>query len=149
MLLLSPYLHATYCSVIGRNRDNTTVFRNRKEPGALSLCTGTCKGVGVYDCNTYGARGQTFWFLPVNSLFPTHKTSKTAGSGQLFLLDGCDEKSMRWGRQISGDKAELLTSCWQKNTANYIHYLSVLNTHKKSTTHWKIFKNPQRLSPLS
>ncbi len=67
-----------------RNRDYTAVFRNKKEPGAFSLHRGL-PGGGVYDCNTYEACGQTSWFLPVNSLFPPHKTSKTVGSVFLYL----------------------------------------------------------------
>jgi hypothetical protein len=39
-------------------------------------------GGGVYDCTTYGAWGQTSWFLLANSMFPPHKTSKTAGSAE-------------------------------------------------------------------
>ncbi len=55
----------------------TALFRIRKKPGAFSLHR-DLPGVGVYDCTTSGAWGQTSWFLLANSLFPPHKTSKTA-----------------------------------------------------------------------
>ncbi len=48
--------------------------------GAFSLHRDLPVG-GVYDCTSYGAWGQTSWFLLANSVFPPHKTSKTAGSG--------------------------------------------------------------------
>ncbi len=57
----------------------TALSRNKKEPGAFSLYR-DLPGGGVYDCTTYGAWGQTSWFLPVNSLFRPNKTSKTAAS---------------------------------------------------------------------
>jgi hypothetical protein len=57
----------------------TALSRNKKVPGAFSLHR-DLPGGGVYDCTTYGAWGQTSWFLPVNSLFSPHKMSKTAAS---------------------------------------------------------------------
>jgi hypothetical protein len=65
--------------VTGGKGDCTTLSRNKKEPGAFSLHR-DLPGGGVYDCITYGAWGQTSWFLPVKSLFPPHKTLKTAVS---------------------------------------------------------------------
>jgi hypothetical protein len=44
-------------------------------------------GGGVYDCTIYGAWGQTSWFLLANSMFLPHKTSKTAGSGCVAVLE--------------------------------------------------------------
>jgi hypothetical protein len=66
--------------VTGGKGDSTALSRNKKEPGAFSPHRDLPVG-GVYDCITYGAWDQTSWFLPVNSLFPPHKTSKTASSG--------------------------------------------------------------------
>jgi hypothetical protein len=66
----------------------TALSRNKKEPGAFSLHR-DLPGDGVYDCTTYGAWGQTSWFLPKNSLFSPHKTSKTAASELCDQAQSC------------------------------------------------------------
>ncbi len=63
-----------------RKRGMYCTFQKQGGTRSFLPARGLARG-GVYDCITYGAWDQISWFLPVNSLFPPNKMSKTAASG--------------------------------------------------------------------
>jgi hypothetical protein len=113
----------------------TALSRNKKEPGAFSMQR-DLPGGGVYDCTTYGAWGQTSWFLPVNSLFPPHKTSKTAAS---VIRAGIHSGIGFWRRYLSGHLYRLVADhvsslFHEKTNASIISSLS----HLEKNTIWNM-----------